>query len=58
MEALEAAGTATGAEDLKQKEQRNAINPYAKQTFPRESEERRSREIEHRVRSGVRGGKN
>ncbi len=31
MEALEADGTTTGAEDLKWRTQRNAINPYAKQ---------------------------
>ena len=30
MEALEADGTTTGAEDLTWKTQRNAINPYAK----------------------------
>ena len=38
MEALETAGTATGTEDLMWREQHNAINPYAKQTFPRERE--------------------
>ncbi len=39
IEALEAAGAATGAEDLTRKEQHDAINLYAKQTFPRERSE-------------------
>jgi hypothetical protein len=38
MDALETAGAATGAEDLMWREQHDAINPYAKQTFPRERE--------------------
>jgi hypothetical protein len=34
--------------------QRNAINPYAKQTFPRERVEGQTSVSEHRVNSGVR----
>lgn len=41
MEALEAAGTAMAAEDLTRYRQRDAIDLYAKQTFPRESAERK-----------------
>jgi hypothetical protein len=41
MEALEADGTTTGAEDLTWRTQRNAINPYAKQKFPHERAESR-----------------
>jgi hypothetical protein len=36
VEALETDGTTTGAEDLRWRTQHNAINPYAKQTCPRE----------------------
>jgi hypothetical protein len=38
VEALEAAGAATGAEDLKWNRQRDAIDPYAGQTFFRARE--------------------
>jgi hypothetical protein len=41
MEALEAAGTARAAEDLTRYRQRDAIDLYAKQTFPRESAARK-----------------
>jgi hypothetical protein len=41
VEALETDGTTTGAEDLTWRKQRNAINPYAKQKFPRERAESR-----------------
>jgi hypothetical protein len=58
VEALEATRSATRVEDLKTGEQHNAINPYAKLTFPRAREESRSSEIEHGVTSGVRVGGN
>ena len=38
VEALEANGTTTGADNLTWREQHNAINPYAKQTFFRTRE--------------------
>ncbi len=41
MEALGTDGTTTGTEDLTWRKQRNAINPYAKQKFPRERAESR-----------------
>jgi hypothetical protein len=51
VEALETDGNTTGAEDLTWRKQHNAINPYAKQTFPRKRVEIRPRMPEHRVQA-------